>query len=120
MKLLSVIPTIFYSDIQVGLRLFMDGLGFTILYENEGPEKNFYIIEKDASVIHLVQNKISAEKDRPEIRIHTDDIDAVYKNVVEKHPEFLHPNLKEIKEQPWGLREFALLDSSGVCVIIQQ
>ena len=40
--------------------------------------------------------------------------------VKESHPEMLHPNLPEIKLQPWGALEFALRDQEDVCVIVQQ
>jgi hypothetical protein len=32
----------------------------------------------------------------------------------------LHPNGKTIEKKPWGSREFALLDKTGVCVIFRQ
>lgn len=58
--------------------------------------------------------------DRPELRIATNDIESVYREVKSRQPALLHPNLKKIKQQPWGLKEFALLDKTGVCIIIQQ
>lgn len=118
MSVLGVIPKIFYEDIQQGLHLFIDCLGFSIGYEEPGGK--FYVIRRDATRIILVEDAEFARKDRPEIRLITDDIEALYKEVAQKDKSILHPNLTQIKTQPWGLKEFALRDASDVCVIIQQ
>lgn len=49
----------------------------------------------------------------------TDGIDEVYKKVASSHPQFLHPNLKEVTLRSWGAREFALMDKQ-LGIIIQQ
>lgn len=116
MKLLKVIPKVFYEDVQHGLRLFIDGLGFEIKYQ----EPKFYIIDRDGVTLMLIEDAEFAIKDRPELRIATDDIGALYQEVCAKDIPLLHPNLSGIKKQPWGLLEFALKDESDVCVIIQQ
>lgn len=117
MALLKIIPKVFYTDINIGINFFVKGLGFAERYQEPG----FMIIEQDGVVIQLVESEeFASEKDRPEFRIATDDIDAFYKEISTTHPELLHPNLKIIKTQPWGLREFALLDETTVCIVIQQ
>ena len=120
MKLKTLIPKIFYSDVKTGLDFFAEGLGFRITYEHNDPKEKFYILQRDGVVIQLVENDEFAAKDRPEMRIITDDIESFYNEVKNKNPKLLHPNLKVIKEQPWGLKEFALHDDSGVCMIIQE
>ena len=118
MKLNKVIPQIFYSDISHGLELFIDCLGFTVKYKDNEPA--FYIIDRDGVTLFLVENDEFAQKDRPEIRIDTDDIDALYKEIAAKDTQLFHANLNQIKLQPWGLKEVALRDKSDVCVILQQ
>ena len=58
----------------------------------------------------LFQHKEQAEKDKPEFRLVTKNIEAVYKKVASTHPELLHPNLNKITLRPWGAKEFALKD----------
>ena len=118
MTLIKVIPKIFYEDKAVGLGLFCGALGFEIKYES--PEKDFYVLDRDGVTLTLVENAEYAARDRPEIRIETDDIESLYADVKSRTPQLLHPNLKVIKSQPWGLREFALLDATTVCVVVQQ
>ena len=121
MKFTKLIPNIFYTDISVGKKLFVDCLEFTIAFEEDAESPHpLCILKKDNLAIHLVQDKEFAEKDRPELRIETNDIETVYESVKSRFPKLLHPNLKKIKLQPWNVKEFALLDESGVCVIIQQ
>lgn len=120
MKLLKLIPNIFYSDIRVGLELFVDCLGFELVYNDTNADQPLYIIKKDGVTIHLIENDEFARKDRPCIRIETDDIETLYQQVKSRNKQLLHPNLSEIKLQPWGLKEFALLDKTTTGVIIQQ
>ena len=70
--------------------------------------------------IHLVESDEFARKDRPEIRIATDTIDAEHADIAERCPHLLHPNGKDVTLKPWGLYEFALRDASDVCVIYEQ
>jgi hypothetical protein len=120
MQFTKLIPTIFYADMEVALQLFVDTLGFTIAYRDDKGEQPFCIIKHDTLTIHLVESPEWAIKDRPEIRLETDDIAAVHAMVKGSHPELLHPNLPEVRLQPWGWHEFALLDGENVSVVVQQ
>lgn len=118
MSLTKLISKIFYSDIDVGLKFFTEGLGFSATLIQ--PAEKQYILNRDNVTLLLCENDEYARKDRPEIRIVTDDIESFYQEVNKRAPHYLHPNLNKIKQQPWGLKEFALLDETTVCVIIQQ
>lgn len=120
MRYTALISKIFYEDINTGIHLFVDGLGFNIIYRHETGGENFYVLEKDGLKVQLVQNAEWAAKDRPELRLETDNINAVYEQVASRHPELLHPNLSKITLRPWGSLEFALLDESTVCVVVTQ
>lgn len=120
MKFTKLIPNIFYSDIKVGLNLFVDCLEFTIGYNDLQSDEPSCIVEKDDLAIFIIQSKEFAEKDRPELRLQTNNIDEVYNKVKSTYSELLHPNSDKISPKPWGAKEFALSDKSGVCVIIQQ
>lgn len=120
MKFLKLSPNIFYADIQVGLKLFVNCLEFKISYDDLQSDEPFCVIEKDGLGIHLIQNKEFAEKDRPELRLETNNIQEVYESIKQRFPELLHPNSKEISLKPWGAKEFALRDESDICIIIQE
>lgn len=120
MNFTKLSPNLFYSDINDGLKLFVDCLEFKIGYDDLKGDEPFCVIEKDGLGMHLIQNIEFAEKDRPELRLETKNIQEIFEHVRKKFPELLHPNSNEISNKPWGAKEFALLDKSQVCVIIQQ
>lgn len=120
MNFIKLVPNIFYENIQDGIELFVDCLTFTIGYSDLNSDNPCCIVEKDNLQVFLHQNKEYADKDRPEIRLHTNNIDEVYEKVANTHKKFLHPNLKGVTMRPWGAKEFALLDTTNVCIIIQQ
>ncbi len=116
----TLIPNIFYSDIEVGLRLFVKTLGFSVTHEDREAEQPLIVVERDSVKVHLVENAEYAAKDRPLFRIETDDIEAVYNEVVENNKDYLHPNLSEPTLRPWGCTEFAVLDETTVAVVMQE
>ena len=120
MTFTKLVPNIFYEDIQDGLTLFADCLAFEIGYNDLQSANPCCVVQKDNLSVFLFQNKEFARKDRPEIRLHTDNIEEVYAKISKTHPQFLHPNLNKITTRPWGAKEFALKDNTDVCVIIQQ
>lgn len=120
MSLQVLIPNIFYTDVAAGLQLFVECLGFEIAYSEPDAPKPFYVVRRDSVKAYLVQDAEFALKDRPELRIETDDIDSIYTEVSERFPGLLHPNLKKVTLREWGAKEFALLDKSGVCIVFMQ
>ncbi|NCI49006.1 hypothetical protein GWC95_03675 [Sediminibacterium roseum] len=120
MHFTQLVPNIFYEDINVGLDLFVNCLEFKIGYNGLAEKRPCCVVGRDGLAVFLFQDKFYADKDRPEIRIHTTDIEEAYKKISASHPHLLHPNLSRPTLRPWGAREFALADPSHVCVIIQQ
>lgn len=120
MKYTKLVPNIFYDDIEVGKHLFIDCLKFKLGYEQNDGGDPFCIVERGNLKAMLIQSLEFAAKDRPELRLETDDIEAAFKEITEADPRIFHPNGKTITRKPWGALEFALLDASGVCVIVQQ
>ena len=119
MNFTKLVPNIFYTDIKTGLKTFVDCLEFTIGHDELNSAQPFCVVEKDGLRVNLFQNAAYAEKDNPEFRLVTNDIEEVYKKVASKYPGLLHPNLPEITLRPWGAREFALVDGQ-IGIVIQQ
>jgi len=115
----KLVPNIFYIDINDGIKLFVDCLGFTIGHNEIKSAQPFCVLERVGLRINLFQNTALAEEHYPEFRLVTKNIQEVYEKVSKSHPEFLHPNLKVITLRPWTAKEFALKDKQ-VGVIIQE
>ncbi len=114
-----IVPNIFYVNINDGLKLFVDCLGFIIGHDEIKSKQPFCVLEKDGIHINLFENAELAKEHNPEFRLVTKNIEEVYEKVSSSHAEFLHPNLKEITLRPWGAKEFALMDNQ-LGIIIQQ
>ncbi len=112
----KLIPKLFFDKMDDAFDLFVDCLGFTVVHR----DGNLAVVERDGAKAYLVEDAQFAAKDRPEIAIETDDIEAIYAEVASKRPEMLHPNSRQVSEKPWGAKEFAVLDQTTVCVIFRQ
>lgn len=107
----KLVPSVFYVDIADGLKMFVDCLGFEIRHDEINSKNPFCVLERDGLQIYLFQDAVHAKEHNPEFRLVTKNIEEVYEKVSKSHPEFLHPNLKEITLRPWGAKEFALTDN---------
>ena len=114
--LTRLIPSIFYASMQDGLDLFVEGMAFKLLHR----DGKLAVVERDSAKAYLVEDAEFAAKNRPEIAIETDTIEDLYAELSLRSPELLHPNGKVIERKPWGAREFALLDKTGVCVVFRE
>lgn len=112
----NLIPKIFYERLTDGLAFFVDGLGFTVLYQDAG----MAVIARDGAKAYLVQNAECAALDRPELGIDTDDVDAVFAEMSARSAHWLHPGSAQVSQRPWGSREFAMLDETTVCVVFRE
>ena len=115
----QLIPNVYYKHITDGLKMFIDCLGFVIGHDEIKADQPFCVLSKDGLGIYLFEHAKLAKEHNPEFRLVTNNIEEVYKRVSASHPQFLHPNLKEVTLRPWGAKEFALRDDQ-VCIIIQQ
>lgn len=114
--LIRLIPKVFYADIKVGLDLFVRCLGFELLYQ----DPSISVLGRNGAKVYLMQNAELAALDRPELAIETDNIAEIFAEIQARAPEMLHPNSKTVQLKPWGAQEFAVLDSSKVCVVFRQ
>ena len=119
MHFTKLVPSIFYVDIRIGIKTFVDCLEFNVGHDERDAENPFCVVKKDGLSIMIFQNAEYADKEHPELRLETNDIEAVYKKVAATHPELLHPNLPKVELRPWGAKEFAMLDGQ-IGIRVQQ
>ena len=119
MNFTKLVPNIFYVDIQSGIKTFVDCLEFKIGHNEIETASPFCVVEKDGLRVNLFQNEELANKDNPEFRLVTANIEEAYQSVSQKFPELLHPNLSKITLRPWGAKEFAIIDGQ-IGIVIQQ
>lgn len=113
--LTALIPKVFYADVAVGLDLFVDGIGMSIGHR----DADLVVLVRDRAKVYLVEDAEFAARDRPELAIETDDIEAEYAQIAGRRPDLLHPNLARVTARAWGAREFAVRDATQVCVVFR-
>ncbi|GAB1595845.1 VOC family protein [Lysobacter claricitrinus] len=112
----NLVPKVFFDTLDEGLDLFVDALGFEVGYR----DGDFAVVERGGAKAYIVASPEFAAKDRPELAIETDGIDALHADIAARRPDLLHPNLPDVTNRPWGAREFALRDRTGVCIVFRQ
>jgi hypothetical protein len=110
MHFTKLVPSVFYTDINIGLKTFVDCLEFTIGHQDLDAACPFCVVVKEGLSLMIFQDKAQAEHDHPELRLETTNIEEVYKKVATQFPELLHPNLDKVTLRPWGAKEFAIVD----------
>lgn len=111
MNFTKLVPSVFYSDLSDGLKLFVDCLQFTIVHKDLNGSQPYCVLNKDGIAIMVFQDEQLAKEHHPELRLVTNNIEEVYIKVSTTHPHLLHPNLDKVTFRPWGAKEFAIADN---------
>jgi len=111
MHFTKLVPSVFYTDLSDGLKLFVDCLQFTIVHQDLHASQPYCVLRKDGIGIMVFQDEQLAKEHHPELRLVTDNIEEVYLAVSTSHPHLLHPNLNKVTVRPWGAKEFAIADN---------
>ncbi|MES2379350.1 MAG: hypothetical protein V4553_22350 [Bacteroidota bacterium] len=110
MHFTKLVPSVFYADINIGLKTFVDCLEFKIGHQELNAASPYCVVNKGGLAVMIFQDKTQAGHDHPELRLETTNITEVYEKVAAQFPELLHPNLNKVTLRPWGAKEFALID----------
>jgi hypothetical protein len=110
MNFTKLVPSVFYTDLSEGLKLFVDCLEFSIAHKDLNNSQPYCVLKKDNIDIMIFQDAQLAKEHNPELRLVTNNIEEVYAKVSISHPELLHPNLNKVTLRPWGAKEFAIMD----------
>ena len=110
-------PVFPVGDVNVAVRWYVDKLGFTPVHINaaESGEANYAIVRLGDVEIHLLQNGFEDEPVRSPaeamftMRGSVDAVDDLCKRCAEQGLVFL----RELADQPWGARDFTVLDPDG-------
>jgi hypothetical protein len=71
--------------------------------------EGYLMVKKDNVQIHFFEfRELDPEENYGQVYIRTDDIDGLYKSLLEKKVN-IHPN-GHLQIKPWGQKEFSLLD----------
>lgn len=102
------------DDVAGTIAFYEEQLGFRTIY-TEGDPVSLAIVKRDAAEIFLYQNDDKHLAAWTSFRVQVENIELLYAEFQSKGGAMLHPN-GELRTQPWGAKEFAILDILGVCI----
>jgi uncharacterized glyoxalase superfamily protein PhnB len=102
------------SHLEAAITFYEQKLGFTCIHK-EGNPIRMAIVKRDAAEIFLVKNDYISLAENTAFRIHVTGIVELYEEFQSKGEEIVHSNSK-LETKPWGVKEFVIIDPSGVCI----
>jgi len=108
-KLESVQPVLMSRDVVRSVEFYAK-LGFTLAGQDDADNPKYARIRRDDIELHLQWHDAKEweyPNDRPSYRFVVSDVDAIYERFNENKALI---DATEIKETPWGTREFHLRD----------
>lgn len=103
--LTEVNPKLPMRDIDATRDYYENMLGFQV----QGNYGNYLMVKRDNIQIHFFEFKaLDPKENYGQVYIRTDDIDQLYRSLVENKVS-IHPN-GHLEIKPWGQKEFSLLD----------
>ncbi len=117
-----------YTDLTEPKRFFTEQIGMSIEHEEAG---KLVVVARGNVKLHLFKwDEIAVDTEAfkmtaPVIRIETDDIQAMWREMCERDPEgkHIHPRTKSKggpELRPWRAWEFGVSDENNVLVLFQQ
>jgi uncharacterized glyoxalase superfamily protein PhnB len=104
--LTRVAPELPVNDVAEALQHYESKLGFEVVMTM--PAGNYAIVERDRVALHLYQNEAGTHSPAS-IHIFATDLDDLFAELQKREA-----NISEgIVRQPWGNRDFRIVDSSG-------
>ena len=104
------------ADMETAIAFYCDKLGFALTYRDAEPA-SFANLNRDGIQLHLFEHADRAFAEWTSLRIQVEQIDQLYAACAEQ--SIVHPN-GALSTKPWGTREFAVIDPSGVCITFYQ
>jgi len=105
--LTEINPKLPMRDKAVTREYYLTKLGFEEF--GSADFEGYLMVKKDNVQIHFFEfTELDPNENYGQVYIRTDDIDGLYKSLLEKKVS-IHPN-GHLQAKPWGQKEFSLLD----------
>ena len=102
------------EDLEKTVVFYEQQLGFQRIHQ-EGDPMYMAIVKRDSAQIFLLKNGDKHLAEGTSLRINVNQIEELYAEFQAQDREMIHPNGK-LETKPWGMKEFVVLDPTGVCL----
>jgi catechol 2,3-dioxygenase-like lactoylglutathione lyase family enzyme len=114
LRFISATPVLASLDIERSVEFYCARLGFTRVHVQQG---TYGIVSRGAVQLHFWACAERHIAENTSCRVRIEGIDALYAQCLAFG--IVHPNAA-LQSQPWGTREFAVLDPDGNLVTFAQ
>ena len=104
------------DDVEAAIRFYEERLGSTAVYR-QGEPTDLAVVERGALQVVLHRNTDRRLADWTSFRVEVDGIDELYEEY--QANGVIHAD-GQLETKPWGVREFAVLDLTGVCITFHE
>jgi catechol 2,3-dioxygenase-like lactoylglutathione lyase family enzyme len=108
-RLEAVHPVLMVRDVAASIR-FYERLGFALAFRDSPGDPKYAGVRRDAVELHLQwhdANEWAHPGDRPTYRFVVTDVDGLFEELRGKGQDF---DITDVRDTPWGTREFHLRD----------
>ncbi len=105
----KAVPVLASLDILKTSEYWSDRLGFATVHKEAG----YAIMQRDAVQIHFWKCDDKAIPALTSCRVGVQEIENLYEEL--KAKDTVHPRAA-LRQQPWGMSEFSIIDGDGNCV----
>jgi catechol 2,3-dioxygenase-like lactoylglutathione lyase family enzyme len=108
----AVFPVVEVRSVPGAVRFYTEGLGFGLRFQDDPADPKYAGVERGAVCLHLQfhQEEDFQGDEGPEFRLLVDGVDGLFE---EYRSRGVVPEGREVRDTPWGTREFALHDPDG-------
>ncbi len=106
MPMQTAVPVLASLNLERSAAFYQDKLGFTVTFQ----DNTYLIVKRDAIQIHFWRCADKYIAENTSCYVYVDDVDALYAEYLPM--QVVHPNGK-LTNQPYGVREFSILDRDG-------
>ena len=96
-------------DVASTLAFYVERLGFAKQYAVDDPPR-YAVVARDGQIVHFRQAETATPGNAFQLYIWTDGLDGFHAECVHQGAEVTRPPAI----QPYGMREFAILDLNGI------
>lgn len=114
----EVNPVLAVRNVETSIRFFQEMLGFRVSFQDSPTDPRYAGVRRDSVELHLQwHDEGDFKKDGSDpliLRFIVDDPDALFEEYQIRNVLMVNP---EVKDTPWGTREFGLFEPDGTGLV---
>ena len=113
-QFVDVVPVLPVRDISGAIHYYTEKLGFGLVFQDDPQEPCYAVLKRDGAALHVQWHEETdfkgVEAGTLMLRFSVDDPDALFEEYRDKG---VFHDRTQLRDTPWGTREFAFFDPDG-------